>query len=463
MTKKARYVLFLLIEFCAVFLPEIMGQSLQQDRVDLKVVADNCASVVNKWDLIAIAFIILTVLIGILGIATGVLQKFKGNSVKIVSAIIAVTISALTFINNGFLNGNYREKANAGTEIVNDIRFKIWEGYVSGNEPARIEWLNQIRELTKKFAELKRSPKLVAHGVRTETSFHWISIVYAQTAKSRLPAWVSKPSNDYSSIRFVGVGENDSLEKAKEFSLNKAKNEAIEYLIQKYNAIKSGEVRLQALDTTALASYLVKSGAEEASNFYFDNEKNVFRFYSLFVLNKNVLNADLKMFSIQYNTDISPLFEIERKEKFEPTGNDLYLRIEEQEKSFKEVQTQLVPQEFDEYSMAINSQMQGKPQESLPYFEGIVQTKPDFSLGWQGLAITYDALGDMEKASQAYLRAMELSSPAQNSDLYLTYVDFLIRQKRADEAFQFLQKAILNNPYDVRLKERLVNIRKNKY
>ena len=457
MTKKTLFISILLIGLCVICILEIIAGQLQEDKDQLNPLVENIKKTIGRWDILDVAFIVLSIIISSLGIVASNLKQIKISKSKALFWL-GVIIGIFTLINNFFVKGNYHERAVAGSEILNKIRFMMIHGYTPGNEAAREEWLSQIQASFNKFEMLKRSsiPPTVAEA-NTIGSFHWASSAFAQTPETKLPPWVSKPSSDVYSLRFVGVGENAAAEKAIEFSINKAKSEASEYLAYKFNARMPKNVR--NLDARILANFLLKSGKTEDSYRYFDDKLNLFRCYTLFVLNKNTLNTDMKFFSIQNKVQVPRTLEIPGQEQIESKGKALYLRIEQQEKNLNAARIQFSVSDYEDYLKAQQARITGNAKESLQILERIVQKKPDFYLGWHELALTYDALQDVAKAEQAYQKAKGLSSPSQNSDLYIAYADFLIRQGKTNEAYRILQDAIPNNPDNARVRQMLMDIK----
>ena len=98
----------------------------------------------------------------------------------------------------------------------------------------------------------------------------------------------------------------------------------------------------------------------------------------------------------------------------------------------------------------------GKINQAQKHYLKSVRIAPHWTTNWNNLAVTYEIEGKQKKAAQAYLKAIN------NGDYYLAYENYaglLIKQKKYQQAKQFLEKqAIPRFPYNQKLREMYIYI-----
>jgi hypothetical protein len=464
MNRKIVLILFLLVfvtAFGAYRSIGIGGQEIEGAAASYRQKVDACQSDVNKWEGAAAAFVGLSVFVGILGITTGVLQRYKGKAFKTTTIVLGAVISAVTLVNNTLLNGNFRFKAAAGHRIIGDIDFLLESGYTPGNAKERSEWDGSIRSLLKKFNELKYD----IGTSRASLTTPFLSLagpLYARQENPKLPPWISTPPSDPSLLKFVGIGESASLDNAKSYSLLNAQSEAVRHLRVQLDS-RLGR-QSESLNSQLLSEYLMEAGTVENTYFQYLENPGVYRYYTLFVLDRTFLSEDISIFLIQNKINLPTRSQTGMKEPFPSFQGDLGQSIKQQESLLNTTRESLPPQEYEEFMTARKNRLEGQLQTALPVFERIIQVHPTFSRGWHELALTYDALGEAAKADPAFLKALELDSSLATKDLSLVfnYTSFLVRQNRIDEAKDFLFKASSLQPENAQiyqLKKALKEIR----
>jgi tetratricopeptide (TPR) repeat protein len=87
---------------------------------------------------------------------------------------------------------------------------------------------------------------------------------------------------------------------------------------------------------------------------------------------------------------------------------------------------------------------QGKPDTAINECRTEMEIQPDNYIATFCMAMAHAALGDAEKAQRAFDRTLAMK--ADNLDVHLGYADFLIKQRRYDEALVQTQAALDINP-----------------
>src|SRR5438477_5922091 len=118
-----RLALICILLFPLWLMPAVAyAQQTQVDHYHQKLAEQRAK--VEGWDRTVGFTIGLTVLVGVLGIVAGLLQKGQGQAYKVATAVVGATISIITIVNNAVFTDDYRmlrHRVNEGRSIIDQI------------------------------------------------------------------------------------------------------------------------------------------------------------------------------------------------------------------------------------------------------------------------------------------------------------------------------------------------------
>jgi hypothetical protein len=236
---------------------------------------------IASWERQANILVSLTVLVGILGVVTGLLQKYDKPWCKAATVVIGALISAIMVINNTIFTTDYRtlkRSARQAREHITDVRLILanWDDSLSQENKKAL--LDEIHQKIKQIGELE--DKMLLAKISIEIG----SPVYAQ---SRQPSWVSNPPSDKINLYFVGIGNNPSLTKAKEDSYNDAVKQVTTQLRGR------STMPSETTSSYSLREYIKKSSETAGTYFTYDPGTKGYRYFTLLKLNRRFVETDI--------------------------------------------------------------------------------------------------------------------------------------------------------------------------
>lgn len=414
---------------------------------------------IEKWENKANILIFLTVMVGLLGVITGILQRYDKKWCKVATVIAGALISIITVINNTVFEVDYRtlkSKSTEGRKLVHDIRLKLLQGYNKDSEEDRKVWFNEIAEKLHQFYKLEKEI------YTADISINLVSNAYAQPLKQikQQPTWISKPPIDRINLYFIGIGDSPSLKSAKEYSYQHAVEGAVEYLVSALGTEQQSESGW--LDIERLSEYLIESAEVADTYFNYNRNENLYHYYTLLKLNKRFAEADIKLFAMQEKIKIPENISQNFEYFHEPSENYYKNRVFVYETLLSSAKKSLSSQQYSKFIEGRELRKKGDFKKAIELLEEVTQENPTFYFGWYNLALAYDALEDFHKANQAYEKAEELEpmQPTRDASFYNTYGYFLYRHKNYEEAIVHLKKALEINPDHPKAKRTLQAVEK---
>lgn len=427
-------------------------QCYSQEDAEIVVIKDILHEQINeieKWENRANLLIFLTILVGVLGVATGVLQKFDKNWCKLATIFAGAIISLITVVNNTVFEVDHRTlrgKAHQSRKIVQEIRILLAQEINKNSEEDRQAWLSEIREKLNQISDIGAE---LYGSVDTEKSFNLIPAAYAQTPKQmkEQPEWIAKPPVDRVNFYFVGIGDDPSLPKARENSHRNAIKQAVEFLTAEFKTNQSAEP--VSIDINRLSEYLVKSAKVEKKDFDYDPVDSLYHFYTLISLNKRFVETDIKLFAVKERMAVPQ----ELSRALEQTESPAQMEPAQVIQSYKDNLTvareTLSAEWYKKYLEGQRLRRIGNYERAIEILQEVTRANPDFYLGWYDLAQAYDdGFNDFAKAIQAYQKAAELEpkQPIRQASFYNTFGYFLFKHKKYEEAILYFKKALEINP-----------------
>jgi hypothetical protein len=228
----------------------------------------------------AAVYLSLTLVVGILGVATGILQRYETRWAKIGTTTAGAVVSILTIVLNTVFDGDHRAMNRRADQIeikTADIRLllEMEFNYESCQD------LDQQRDTV---LTLLRSIETEDHS-SSPLAFGLVSTAYAQErTKSALPEWIGKPPEEVGKIFFVGIGEGKTLREAENSARRDGFDEATTYLTQQF--VTRQQTPQSVVDTKSIAEFLIKHAEITQKHFDYNKEYKKYTYYVLLKLDK---------------------------------------------------------------------------------------------------------------------------------------------------------------------------------
>jgi tetratricopeptide (TPR) repeat protein len=462
MPKKISLVfLLVLIGLFLVVLTDAVFADVKTDQKDIRDILTPYEAKIRNWEFMAGLCFAMTIIVAVLGVLTGTLQKAQKDLLKNLALVFGIAISIITVINSGLSKGDYRSYVSKGRKLIDSIKIEIIRAYPDGNEEARKAWLLKIDDLCQELSNIRKAetPEVSAQAT---SGFTLASSLYAQATRTEeLPLWLSRLPSDPTTIYFVGMGENANLEKAKALSQSEAKYEASIVVFLQFERVIAGSGR--TFDSQSLALSMLQSA--EISDTYFQFSKNTqrFRFYSLLTLNKERMTLNKRFYAIEKRIDMpSSLYDF--PDKLQGLSEyDFQKSLKRQDYFMSSIYKDLSPDELESFWEIHQSRLNGISQATFGKIEPLLLNKPSFYFGWFEKAADLNIQGDNAEAERAYQKAFELERalPFRDFQLVIAYAGFLNKQKRNKEAIDMVAKAIQNDPNNGLLQIKLESLKKS--
>jgi hypothetical protein len=267
---------------------------LKEMASELSKMASDREKEIDTWERKASLIISLVVLVGALGIITGVLQRYKDKKdlCKKATIVLGTLISLITFVNNTLFDVDHRvllNKAKKAKRIIKEVHIELQNRFQIDSEDEAKEWMDRIHDKFREFDILTTSISKVNNSTQLSSP----GILYAQ---QRAPLWIKRPPTDRQYLYFVGIGESLSLNQAKERSYQNSKKTAVQFFEKEMRKIQKGNSSL--FNVTSLSKYLIKS-AEVANTYYQKNSRRNYRYYTLLKINKRIVSTDFRFYAMK--------------------------------------------------------------------------------------------------------------------------------------------------------------------
>lgn len=397
---------------------------------------------IDKWQSNANLLLLLTIIVGVLGVVTGVLQKFDKNWCK--GAVIAAgaIISLITVVNNTVFESDHRTlraKATKARHLIQDIRILMVQDINQNSEEDRQAWLGEIRDKLSQISDL--TSEIYAANLK-------ISLVTTAYAQSRQdPEWIEKLPVDKINFYFLGVGESASLEKAKELSHQNAIDEAAKYLTSEFNRRQREEP--VSININKLTAFLTSSAKVKDNYWHYDPSDSLYSYFILLSLNRKFAQTDIKLFAVQERIEFPKALSNALESAKGPSQENLSRLTKDYKSVLLASKDSLSSEQYGKFVKAQRLRKSGEHEEAVQLLNEILKNNPSYYLGWYDLALAYDdGLKDFEKANHAYKKAIELEpvQPARHPSLYNNYGYFLLKNKKYEEAAKYLKIAVELDP-----------------
>jgi hypothetical protein len=243
-------------------------------------------SMITQWRTQARYLMVLTLMVGTLGVAVGLLQRSDNRRCKGAMVAVGAAVSVITLINTTVFPADHRtfmRNVSQGRALINEIQDILCQFDPTQSLDNRTVTLEEIRE------KLKRIEALKDNLLTPPSLLQWAGLASHAYAQARIPSWVSKLPEDETSFFFLGVAESSSLTQAKESSSRDAMDKAVNQLSQ------SVPVRPEVL------SEYVKDTAEVADTaFSYNRESRIYTYFTLLKLRQAFAKPEfIKVFTTE--------------------------------------------------------------------------------------------------------------------------------------------------------------------
>jgi len=427
-----------------------------QDDPEITVIRDilqEQVTQIDKWENKANLLVFLTILVGVLGVATGALQKIEKKWSKAATMFAGALIGLITVVNNTVFEVDHRTlraKTVQSRKIVQDIRILLAQEINRNSEEDRQVWLNEIRE---KLNQLSDISVAIYSQVNMEKSFQFTAELYAQSPAQtqEQPDWITHPLEDKINFYFVGVGEGTTLSTARDYSQQNAVDQAVQFLTAEFKTKQSAEP--VSIDIEALTNYLLKSAKVLNKHFDYSRSDSLYHFYTLLSLNRMSTVTDVKLFAVQQRMVVPQVYSKLLQEAESPVVKQATQVVATYKSMMSSAKDSLSTKWYKKFLEAQQLRRSGKFTRAIDILKEILRENPEFYLGWYNLALAYDdGFNDFTKADQAYQKAADLEpkQAMRHASLYNTYGYFLLKHKKYPEAIVNFKKTLEidpNHPY----------------
>jgi tetratricopeptide (TPR) repeat protein len=392
--------------------------------------------IINSWQGKALFALLIALTIGVFGFLTGALQKFEASWIKIATAVCGILIGCLTVISNTVFDRDHRQfrsMARDGQSLLADIKL-IRSQYAAASPEDQRAMLEDVRAKVRRVYQLEQ-----IYQLQRETASSLISVAYA----GGLPPWINHLPSDKDNFYFIGISDSRSYESAKQTSKENALDEARTYFVSVFEKGAQSQV-----DNETLSSYLVKSAQVQDTHFVYDSRSATYRYYTLLRVNKQIVNADLRLFSVGKKASVPATYSKAVQQAQRSPDDYLSRRVDIHTRLLDSARQSLSADQYAKYIKARELRKEKQYDKAIALLSDLVREQNDFYLGWYNLALNYDDKKDFNKAKKAYERAVELEpkQPARDASLYNSYGYFLYKYKDYQDATRYLNRAVEIDP-----------------
>ncbi len=421
----------------------VQGQDLSVLKAKLEKKIQEHEDKVAGWERDGSILFSLTLAVIIMGAACSALQKYQGKSIRVAVSIMSALVAILTTADTALYDESYKaldlrvEKARAS---LWDIDMTLAEYHDTLPRSVRLENLEMVRDQLREF-DRRRLFEAVEHV--SAPLFELIPTAYAGNRPE--PEWVKSPPRGKDDLFFVGVCESRSMKKAKDLSRRSAVEEAIAYFSAEFERRQSVQ---SSLDVDKLSEYLADAGEVVETHFVRDEMAQVYRYYSLFRLSRDMVDLDLSFYAIEKDVAIPQGFE-EAVQTAAPLGDSYYARrTAVYEQKVATARAEVRPDVFEAFTEGRYLRQIGQPEAARPLLRSVIEENDRFYMGWYNLALAEFAVDNPALADSSFRRAIELEPQQAERDasLYNTYGYFLFQRERYEEAREMLQRAVEIDP-----------------
>jgi hypothetical protein len=196
----------------------------------------------TQWRTQTRYLMVLTLMVGTLGVAVGLLQRYDNRRCKGAMLAVGAAVSVIALINTTVFPADHRtfmRNVSQGRLLLSEIRDILYQFDPTQSFDIRDATLDEVREKLKRITALKDSL------LTPPSLLQWAGLASYAYAQAQMPSWVSKLPEDGTGFFFLGVAESPSLTQAKESSSRDAIEREIQAVLETYKrAIEEKNITL---------------------------------------------------------------------------------------------------------------------------------------------------------------------------------------------------------------------------
>jgi tetratricopeptide (TPR) repeat protein len=456
----------------------VLGPFAAAETVDprMQSVIDFWAQKIGSWHHEERVCLALTLATGILGVVVGGLQLLRNKILQAILLFLGVAIGIATYVNNTLYRGDYRAYEVLVVRAERLLR-RMQEdaGSYRSDEERRVA-MDDILKIASELEGLEddhlgggsgtgasasgpltpgpapSSPAPAGAGARL---LQLLPVALAAGASAE-PACGRHPPSDDSNLYFVGLGSDVSLEKARQESLENAKQALVDDLRTQIPATA-------AVKPEEMASYL--SQAARLVDTCYERPSGAraeYRYFSVLALSRSALKAGTTLYGVREQISV-PRDVVTAVEQVRPTSVDYRIaRQNTYDQLSAAARRSTTAEAFKMYEEGRRARQSGDCRGATASFKGAVSANPNFYLALYNLGLAQETCHDPEGASESYRRAavLEPKQPVRDASFYNTYGWFLFQQKQYAEAARQFEQALQIEPNHPKARSNLAAARK---
>jgi len=396
----------------------------------------------------------LTLIIGILGALTAILQRFEMRWGKIITAVAGAGISLLTVVNNTVFDGDHRaldKKAQKMQALIGQVHVKLVDVFNYENCADLIKQRDDILLLLQRIHSVK-----VEETAPTTTAFRFVTEAYAyEQSRSDLPAWIKTPPVEKDKIFFVGIGEGQSISDAEAAAINDGKEQARDFFTQEFG--RNQQAQQDAAESQAIAAFISDRTEKVNQHFVYNPKEKEYIYYALLRMDRTLSSDYLKVYAAQEElANVGQLSQIVQQAP--SPSNDYFTR---RSNTYAELTTQAkmaAPKEvYAEFERGRQLRKAGNLKAAIEALTEVTKKQPDFYMAWFNLALAEAAANDPAKTRAAFEQAVKLerTMTPRDASVHNSYGWFLYLQKQYAEAAAAFSEALKIDPQHVKAQSNL--------
>ncbi len=402
----------------------------------------------------------ITLVIGMLGAMTAILQRYDNKWCKIATVIAGSGVTILTVINNTAFDGDHRafdKKAKKIEGLISDVHFKLVM-------PFNVDNCDDIKRQSEEIYLLLKEIHQVKTGEDKNAASSGLQLVpsaFAQEkAKSSTPAWVTNPPQEKNKIYFVGIGPGPSLKEAEASAISDGKEQATEFFTQELG--RNRQAGQSVFNAKSVADFLSEQAEITNKYFSYNSKDKSYTYYVLVQVDREIAADNLKVYAVQEGIpDVKQYTDIVQAT---PGLSSDYLtrRRVKYEELFNKAKKEIPKETYSDFERGRQLRKTGQIAEAIEALTATTRKQPDFYLAWYNLALAYMATNELEKTDATFKKAIEheQAQSLHDASLYNSYGWFLYLNKRYPEAVKAFEQALVIDPNHHKAKNNLETARK---
>jgi hypothetical protein len=266
------------------------GIDLLQDVLQMRKA---CEDLIAVWEREAEVLIALTLAVGVLGILTGVFQKYENRGCRVATVIAGTLVSIITVVDNTVFPADHRainNKALEARQKLDRLKPEIMSFDPHQSKENQLAWyhsvIDKLGEIRQLDADMPRVPSL-ARPLRVLPLFFDMGItVHAASGPFGEPSQFPERKL----LEFEGRADSAVLTQAREESFQNAIITAAKRLDELHNASRPA---LPTYPITALRAYVAQIAHVEADSYSYSQRSRLYTYRTRIAIEKRFAESTL--------------------------------------------------------------------------------------------------------------------------------------------------------------------------